>query len=941
MTEKINLPPIKLGSPGEEISKRDLHAISQRFKNLHTLRQQRIQEFLLPRQRVFLDLLPLLFHINHSLLPGYVAANTPYGIPEYQPSRTTLNAAKIFSNSFKYKKRALKTYLIKGLFLMGSVSSIAFSKSSDMDIWLCHESGLTAEDLHTLQQKATAIEQWADTFNLEVHFFLIDSEQFRHGQCTPISSESSGNTQHFLLLEEFYRTSIYIAGCCPAWWLVPPHEEQNYSQYVNHLKQKRFISELEIIDFGGLEKVPAGEFISATLWHIYKSIASPHKSLLKLLLMECYASEFPQPQWLSLILKQAIYKGSFHIDEVDPYLLIYQKVDRYLKNAQDVERIELARHCFYLKILGTEASNVSKQLNKPRLDFLSQVAKQYSWPEATLREFSRRKTWDITKAVQEHQTILLELIHSYRATKGFASQYEEKNALQNADMKLIGRKLFSFLEKKPGKIEIIATRSNIFVKDKELSILDTAFASDTSGFALYHGKLLQKKPRQQAIKTSGNLFELLTWLVVNKLYHAKLKLHLSSPAFHFVESELALYLSIIDDFLSNTLKTQASDLNIYRQANKIVSSIVFVNAGFPMSDAREDGLLLISDRSDSLSYGHERTNFVQSIERISISTWGEVTVAREQGIEGLFNCFTDIFNNSSKAVKSADLTVICQTLHRAKSISKRIQDIFVTLIKLYSQPDQTLPTRYILVGGKSFYIFQLNNGQLQYWDVGTEQALFDELSTPVHFPGGVHFDREVLGNTPIPAIYSQNIFNVVQVFYYVSKDSIDVFILDEKATLFQQTFTQCKADQLLSAYALFFEAILNRDLLDFSLTLKYYEIQQNSAGNLTFIPVKATTRSHAEHLNVRVTGKLNSKNKIQYYIYCNEQEFASIIYGDKLFKTVADYVLKLRSQNEKYPIYISDIDVPYNLLGANAAPEVQTSHYLKFKQKFEARLNSL
>jgi adenylate cyclase class 1 len=162
-----------------------------------------------------------------------------------------------------------------------------------MDIWLCHQPGLSVEQRDELRQKATAIEHWAATLGLEVHFFLIDSERFKSGQDTPISTESSGTTQHYLLLEEFYRTAVYIAGRTLAWWLVPPQEDRRSGAYIRHLIGHRFIQEQELIDFGDLEAVPPEEFITVTLWHLYKALNSPHKSLLKLLLMECYASEYP------------------------------------------------------------------------------------------------------------------------------------------------------------------------------------------------------------------------------------------------------------------------------------------------------------------------------------------------------------------------------------------------------------------------------------------------------------------------------------------------------------------------------------------------------------------------------------------------------------------------------------------------------------------------
>lgn len=99
-------------------------------------------------------------------------------------------------------------------------------------------------------------------------FFLVDAGQFVRGENTPISKESSGETQHYLLLEEFYRTSIYVAGRTPVWWLVPPDQERHYGQYVQHLLENRFVAEAEVLDFGDLNHMPTARFVSATLWHI-------------------------------------------------------------------------------------------------------------------------------------------------------------------------------------------------------------------------------------------------------------------------------------------------------------------------------------------------------------------------------------------------------------------------------------------------------------------------------------------------------------------------------------------------------------------------------------------------------------------------------------------------------------------------------------------------
>ena len=45
------------------------------FLAINRGRLRRVEDKLTPRQRDFLDILPVLFHINHPLLPGYISAS--------------------------------------------------------------------------------------------------------------------------------------------------------------------------------------------------------------------------------------------------------------------------------------------------------------------------------------------------------------------------------------------------------------------------------------------------------------------------------------------------------------------------------------------------------------------------------------------------------------------------------------------------------------------------------------------------------------------------------------------------------------------------------------------------------------------------------------------------------------------------------------------------
>ncbi len=247
-------------------------AIKQRFLLLNRERLRRAQESMRDRQRDFLDLLPLLFHVNHAILPGYVSNECPVGVSDYRPSKHTLQAAKKIAISFDFKRKALPRYDIVSLFIMGSSGTVAYSKDSDFDIWVCHRPDMDAGQLSALQQKATLIEEWATSYDLEVHFFLINPKHFKEGQHADLSKESSGTAQHYLLLEEFYRTGLLLAGRYPLWWLVPPGQEANYEEYMKTLVERRYVNRNEFVDFGNIAEVPAEEFFGAALWQLFKGI---------------------------------------------------------------------------------------------------------------------------------------------------------------------------------------------------------------------------------------------------------------------------------------------------------------------------------------------------------------------------------------------------------------------------------------------------------------------------------------------------------------------------------------------------------------------------------------------------------------------------------------------------------------------------------------------
>ena len=83
---------------------------------------------------------------------------------------------------------------------------------------------------------------------------------------------------------------------------------------------------------------------------MYKGIESPYKSVLKLLLTEVYASEHPRVHCLSLRFKQAVFANRLDLDELDPYVVVYRRIEEYLIARNEPERLELVRRALYLKV---------------------------------------------------------------------------------------------------------------------------------------------------------------------------------------------------------------------------------------------------------------------------------------------------------------------------------------------------------------------------------------------------------------------------------------------------------------------------------------------------------------------------------------------------------------------------------------------------------------
>lgn len=942
IAKERNPKKIQLVSADGQISKKDLRLVKQRFMNLHKLKMQRARDAITPRQKIFLDILPLLFHVNHPVLPGYVSADTPAGIADFAPSRFVVQRAKKLGKGFVYQKRAKRHFAIESIFIMGSVGSIAYAKGSDMDLWLCHAPDLPEKDLGLLAEKAEAIEKWADSLGLEVHFFLMDAEKFKGGVVAPLSSESSGSTQHQLLLEEFYRTALYVAGRYPIWWLVPPESEDDYTAFVNNLLDRRFVDRNDIIDFGGLENVPAEEFLGASFWHLYKAIDSPYKSLLKLMLMESYVAEYPHSKWAALRLKERLYQGETNPNELDAYLILYKVLEDYLLKRKEPKRLELMRYCFYNKLNELGATSTARHKNDWRQEVLDGLLKAWAPLPKYITDAINQKAWSVEQTQQERDRLTKELTYSYRLLMKFSSDNIENKGDDNNDLMLLGRKLNAAFEQKPGKLERPTVKGRHIQHENKVVLKQRKGIEDTSGWALSR---LDDYGDKQLIRKAHSLIELLAWCIDYPILSRRTKFALNPGMSDITSREVLETIRDVTTFFK-TLPKKPSDLEAYQQQPVISHVMLVINSGLdPMSEFTEKGVNLTSERSDALSFGSSRRNLIHTVEMMYRNSWNEIIVAKFSGPEGLMDCLSDIFSANMMGRNQQLPELICSSYSspRAMSIAKRVNALFEDMGNVYKKYTKNLSPRFIVHSSHAYFMMQFSMGKMTSVAIKNEIELWQTLAKPQPTYSPVIFDSFMDEKALLSVITKQHKRGVVQIYYVQQDDVAQLLIFDERGSLHVEEHEFVNEAILLQPYMRFVYGSLERRRLAayekskqaLNISIECYQLEK-TPQHWAFNKVEIEEDLFDQGMQVRIAYDSIAE---QPHVYCDQKVFSSLDYGKDVYKAAADYVQTERSSTEPYPVYVTDIDVPLKELGVTDVVNIQTIHFLAYKKRIEERLN--
>ena len=928
----------------EGIDRKVLAQLRARFMALNEGRMARAVEGLTPRQQSVLTLLPLFFHVNHPLLPGYVSGSTPAGLSNFEPTPQALIEAQRLTRSFAYKPRhGNPPRPIHGLFLMGSLGTLAQADQSDMDVWVCHAADLGENELAELRKKCQLLEAWAQSMGAEAHFFLIEPTRFVLGERdTQLSSDDCGTTQHYLLLDEFYRTAIWLAGRTPIWWLVPVYEETRYAEFTHTLLSKRFIRADETLDLGHLARIPPGEFMGAGLWQLFKGIESPYKSVLKLLLTEVYASEHPQVQCLSLRFKQAVYANQMDLDELDPYVVVYRHIESYLKQRNEPERLELVRRSLYLKVnrklsAGQRASSWQHLL-------LERLAQEWGWDPRQLALLDSRSQWKVRQVASERRALVNELNHSYRFLTQFARTEQTVSLINKRDLNVLGRRLYAAFERKAGKVEFINPGIAPDLAEDTLTLLQSPNRKEPGQhhWSLYNGNLTALECEHFApIKRSRDLLEMLTWCHRNGVIDSSTRLALHPGVSDMTEFELFNLLGSLQQTIALPLASVDEERLLRSAVPEEV--LLLINVGVdPLKHHRELNILMTTERTDSLSYAGVRDNLVLTLDQVNLNSWNEVMVSRYDGPHALLDCLRDYLNQLPPD-HLPRLRVRCFCHNRAQFIAQRVEEVFDTAQHLLLGQSNH---RYLLQVQQHYHVMELMPGQATHVSLATQDALIAYLSEELASYSPLHLDAMALEDHDLALLLPMGMAACVQVFYRVNEDYAELYVLDEFNSLWQQRLPFHDEQSLLVPLQRFLQSIIyRRDALSpldpqqpmSAVQTLYYQLLPSGSGRARGVeprPAPLTPANKPFYDVQAIIGKA-APGQVSITLYCNQREFSELEFGDQLFTVVAQEIVGQRREPERYRCYITDLDLS-GLLGDVQSP---SNLYLRYKAELERSLN--
>ncbi|NOQ93042.1 MAG: hypothetical protein GQ547_00225, partial [Methylophaga sp.] len=464
------------------------------FQTINRTRIERLRELAPESQHVFFDLLALLFHINAEGLPAYISSDTPAGFVDFQPHDTAIDAAKVINPHFDFKRRPLRRYPLQGIYLINDAGSLQYPNNVEFELWLVHSDSSGKLDL--LQQKLTAVKEWAESLKITLHTRLLSEDSLSQNS---LSAED---------LNRFYLNGLVLAGSTPLWWVISPEQEEvDYAQVAQSLTQQRLLGHASIIDFGPLPKANAQPLLEHSSSILLSAIEQGIEPLLDLLYDQHLLSTFANTSWLCRQFKHLVYQG-----EREPLFLdiTVLKLDALMASLSiSNENQLLAQQSLYLAF----NERLSKQVTHAQYPWRRKVAKHllssWQWPQHIAQTLDQRQESTYRQCLAEYE--LVSKLHL--SVKKSITDFAQKHAIDiTALNKLLNQKYQLLHDVAPN---IIPCLPSALLPNKNKEDIYLHRFSTKGGWLI--SDMLLTSAKEQPLFKAHSLLHVMTWAVRNHI----------------------------------------------------------------------------------------------------------------------------------------------------------------------------------------------------------------------------------------------------------------------------------------------------------------------------------------------------------------------------------------------------------------------------------------
>lgn len=826
-----------------------IETLKQRLDAINQLRVDRALAAMGPGFQNVYSLLPTLLHFHHPMLPGYLDGNVPHGICFYSPNETQRawldDIGRQAGTAVAEPDSGEQP--ITGVYSMGSTSTIGQNANSDFDIWVCHQSWLDNEERAQLQRKCHLLEQWATHQGVDVNFFLIDENRFRHNESGSLGDEDCGSTLHILLLDEFYRTAVRMGGKRILWNMVPGDEEAHYDEYVLSLYARGALTPNEWLDLGGLGTLSAEEYFGASLWQLYKSIDSPYKAVLKTLLLEAYSWEYPHTELLAMKIKQRLHDGEIVSFGLDPYCMMLERVTYYLTQINDMTRLDLVRRCFYLKVC--EKLSQDPTGTPWRREILTQLVTSWGWDEARLKMLDDRANWKIGQVREAHNELLDAMMQSYRNLIRFARRNNLSVSASPQDIGVLTRKLYAAFEALPGKVTLLNPQISPDLSEPHLTFIHVPQGrANRTGWYLYNqSPSMDSIISHQPLEYNRYLNKLVAWAWFNGLLTRSTQVHIKGSDTYDSAKLNELIADVAGHF---PLRVPAPTPKALYSPCEIRHLAIIVNLEHdPTAVFRNQVVHFDFRKLDVFSFGQQQQCLVGSIDLLYRNSWNEVRTLHFSGEQAVLEALKTILGKMHQDAAPPDtVEVFCYSQHLRGLIRTRVQQLVSECIELRLSSTRQDPARFkaVRVAGQTWGLF-FERLSVSVQKLENAVEFYGAISNNKLHGLSIQMETEQIHLPPVVDGFASE--GIIQFFFEDTTDDsgFNIYILDETNRVEAYHHCEGSKEELVRDVSRFYSSSHDRftygsSFINFNLP-QFYQIM-NLDGRVQVVPFRSSVLSH-------------------------------------------------------------------------------------------------